>query len=444
MQEEKIDASPTKQFFINSIIADIYLIDVIPDLVDNCYDGALRLGKKDDLKEFEAVIQFDKDHFFIKDNCGGITKENAKNYAFRFGRNDDFPPIPNSRGEFGIGMKRAIFKLGKKAIIESKTEDDHFVIEIDVEQWKKTKEWEFPLKKISDSESPHGMKKNGLAITVKQLHDNVTEAFGSDLFEKRLSMKLETANSVLLEKGFNIILNNKPLGYEPIKFLYTNKLNPGYKKLELNIGDDQVDVEIYVGLGERSPDNAGWYIFCNGRLVLEADKTKQTGWNEKEMGVPKYHNDYAYFRGLALFTSKNTSLLPWDTTKTRIDIDAGIYKATKLEMIKLARPVISFLKKVANEKAKDEEGQKPEYTPLNDEINKAVGKSIPTLSLKEANFKEPKVEKEKPGMPQMTRVSYYVLLEKINKVKKILKVRTNKEIGQKTFDYFYEHEVEGE
>jgi hypothetical protein len=214
--------------------------------------------------------------------------------------------------------------------------------------------------------------------------------------------------------------------------------------MELEILNDKINIDIYSGLGERFPDDAGWYIFCNGRLVLSADKTKQTGWDEKEMGVPKYHNDYAYFRGLVLFTSKNTSLLPWGTTKTTIDVDSGIYKATKLEMTKLAKPVISFLKKVAREKAKDEEGQKPEYTPYNDKIKKADKKSILTLSLLERPFEEPKITEPEPPKPPTSWITYSVLTEKVNKVKKILKVRLNKDVGNRTFEYFYEHEVEEE
>ena len=85
MKQNRIDAYPTKEFFINSITKDIHLIHVIPDLVDNCYDGALKLGKKDDLKGLGVEIEYDKDHFTIKDNCGGITKIIATKYAFKFG-----------------------------------------------------------------------------------------------------------------------------------------------------------------------------------------------------------------------------------------------------------------------------------------------------------------------------------------------------------------------
>ena len=43
LKDDEIDARPTKEFFINSLTKDIYLIDLIPDLVDNCLDGILRI-----------------------------------------------------------------------------------------------------------------------------------------------------------------------------------------------------------------------------------------------------------------------------------------------------------------------------------------------------------------------------------------------------------------
>ena len=60
---------------------------------------------------FKAEIAFDKNSFSISDNCGGIPWD-LHNYAFRMGkddqnRDDNLPTV----GVYGIGMKRAIFKI---------------------------------------------------------------------------------------------------------------------------------------------------------------------------------------------------------------------------------------------------------------------------------------------------------------------------------------------
>lgn len=111
--------SPTKDFFINMLTRDIDLNDAILDLLDNCLDGAIRSIKSDTTQDvekkysgFHADITINNKFFKIQDNCGGISRDIAENYAFRMGRDgkrDNLPTI----GIYGIGMKRAIFKIEK-------------------------------------------------------------------------------------------------------------------------------------------------------------------------------------------------------------------------------------------------------------------------------------------------------------------------------------------
>ena len=109
-----IDANPTKGLFIDMLTRDIQLIPAILDLVDNCVDGARRLRGDERFDELEAHINLDENELRVRDNCGGISVEVAKKYAFRFGRPEDTPLIPGSVGRFGVGMKRAFFKLGRR------------------------------------------------------------------------------------------------------------------------------------------------------------------------------------------------------------------------------------------------------------------------------------------------------------------------------------------
>jgi len=43
-------------------------------------------------------------------------------------------------------------------------------------------------------------------------------------------------------------------------------------------------VEVFAGISdENNPSReAGWHVFCNGRLILDADKTYRTGWGDKD------------------------------------------------------------------------------------------------------------------------------------------------------------------
>ena len=110
-----INAAPTKELFISMLIRDVTLRDAIGDLLDNSIDGALRLRPNGEYQGLGVDIKLDTERgvFTITDNCGGIPVSVARDYAFRFGRPDfEAQYTQHSVGVFGIGMKRALFKLG--------------------------------------------------------------------------------------------------------------------------------------------------------------------------------------------------------------------------------------------------------------------------------------------------------------------------------------------
>jgi len=127
---------------------DIALEDCILDLLDNSVDGAwsleggrpLTLGDTTNLSEYSIKIELTPEKFIIHDNCGGISLDDAAAYAFTFGRSEDADTDSFSIGIYGIGMKRAIFKLGRKINIRSTYKDasgnlQSFRVPIDVDTW---------------------------------------------------------------------------------------------------------------------------------------------------------------------------------------------------------------------------------------------------------------------------------------------------------------------
>ena len=72
---------------------------------------------------FYSKITITDTSFTIEDNCGGIPMEVAEKYAFRMGRSaeksdDELPTV----GIYGIGMKRAIFKIGRSAVVTTRND----------------------------------------------------------------------------------------------------------------------------------------------------------------------------------------------------------------------------------------------------------------------------------------------------------------------------------
>src|ERR1051326_5430154 len=108
-----VDASPEKRFFIHMLVKDIELIPAVLDLVDNSVDGARGIRGDERFDDLWVRLNIGPERFAITDNCGGIDIGTARSYAFRFGRPWDAVGVPGSVGQFGVGMKRALFKLGR-------------------------------------------------------------------------------------------------------------------------------------------------------------------------------------------------------------------------------------------------------------------------------------------------------------------------------------------
>src|SRR5215469_11597966 len=74
----KVDAEPTKEFFVSMLVRDIELIPALVDLVDNSVDGARRLRGSDRFDGLYVRIDATPDMFRIQDNCGGIAINTAR------------------------------------------------------------------------------------------------------------------------------------------------------------------------------------------------------------------------------------------------------------------------------------------------------------------------------------------------------------------------------
>ncbi|MCW8130300.1 MAG: ATP-binding protein [Planctomycetota bacterium] len=432
------DASPTKEFFIYMLTRDIELIRAIIDLVDNCVDGARKLSGEDSYNRFSIRLEVDTKKFRISDNCGGIPFEIARDYAFRFGRPEAMPALKHSIGQFGVGMKRAFFKLGRRFEIDSRTNTSLFKMAVDVEEWKKMSEWKFGFSKIDLSYKLKSSEEAGTNILVAPLHDSVSEQFGLENFVTRLRHELADAHRENLAKGLTISVNNLPIESKILEFLQAKNLKPAHTSFKIKLKKKQpVKVDLYCGIGESRPAESGWYVFCNGRLVLGADQTIKTGWGEGGGRIiPKWHGQYSRFFGLIFFNCDDAGMLPWNTTKSGIDGDSSIYIAARLEMIKITRPVIDFLNDLDKEKDLEGEG---EDMPLHFIVNSA--KPVEYSDAKPAStFVFPSIERVERLGPRMGNISYKKPVDEIEKVKQSLKVYTNKEVGDRTFQYYLKME----
>lgn len=353
---ETVDATPVKSFFVEMLTRDIELVDSILDLLDNCVDGILRANKNKTSAEekpydgFKAEIKFDKDSFSISDNCGGIPWD-LHSYAFRMGkdgrnRDDNLPTV----GVYGIGMKRAIFKIGKRCLISTQNKGDCYGVEITPEWIADPNDWGLPV-----SESSQREKEDGTTIVIGELNEVIGTLFGRDKenFTSELIQKIRTHYAFILDKGFRVKVNDVRVVPRPTKLVFVESENErgtdtAIRPYIYRTERDGVSVFLTVGFTGAIPSqeeandeqeqekirysslDAGWTIICNDRAVLYCDRTELTGWGEA--GVPRYHTQFIAIAGIVEFKSNDASKLPTTTTKRGIDASSSLYLQVKNKM----------------------------------------------------------------------------------------------------------------
>jgi hypothetical protein len=433
-----INASPTKEFFISMLVKDIGLVRSVLDLIDNCVDGAKRLREDGDFNGLAARIELTPEAFRIWDNCGGIPVTIARDYAFRFGRAPDTPPTKHSVGQFGVGMKRAFFKIGRHFRVASTTAGERFVIEEDVETWGRQEEWQFKFLELENLQVETPLEDRGTMIEITRLHESVANDFRLENFQNELRDAISEAHQESMDKGIRITLNGMPVELRLATLLNSEELQSAYREVRIeNERGPHTTVRIYVGISTSEPMEAGWYIFCNGRLVLGADQTETTGWGTGgETTIPKYHNQFARFRGYAFFDSDDAGLLPWNTTKTGVDLDSPKFRAIRLDMIRLMRPVIDFLNRLHDEKQREV----GDPLPLERSLHAARPVRLSEVRWRDI-FSAPRAVSE-PMAATDGRIAYNKPLAQIRRAQEVLGVATYRAVGEKSFEYFYRLECE--
>jgi len=331
-------------------------------------------------------------------------------------------------------MKRALFKIGNRFRIESVTTEARYVVEVDVNEWKQNPDpkWSFAFTEGPEMKTTP-LEQTRTTIEVTSLHPSVARDFELENFVNALKAEMEAAHQNAMGRGLSISLNQIPLHVSSMQLLQSDELRPARKEMSLQNGQ-AVKVLLFAGISESDPEAAGWYVFCNGRMVLEADQSKATGWGErKQATIPKFHNQFARFRGFAFFDSDDAGLLPWNTTKTGVDEDSPRFRAVRQEILTLTRPVIDFLNKLDAEK--DQEKQ-----PLLELVEAAAPTELSQLQGSEI-FDWAKIRKQAKA-PQMQRIQYDKPVNQVTKVMAALDVQTYKEVGERTFEYFFDLECE--
>lgn len=454
-----VDATPVKSFFVDMLTRDIEIVDAILDLLDNCVDGILRLERENSsqnsipYESFEAEIKFDKSSFSISDNCGGIPWS-FHDYAFRMGKDNqdrdrDLPTV----GVYGIGMKRAIFKLGRQCLISTQNGGDRYEVEITPNWIEDQDDWSLPVEPSnSDRED------DGTTIVIGELNENIEKQFDDDRenFTRELVRKIETHYAFIIAKGFQVTVNGQKIEPKPTRLVFSeteDEKGPAIKPYIYKTEVDGVSIFLSVGFTRPIPSqeeindeqeetryssiDAGWTIICNDRAVLYCDRTELTGWGEA--GVPRYHTQFIAISGIVEFQSNDAAKLPTTTTKRGIDASSSLYLQIKNRMREGMKVFTNFTnqwKGKGNEsKQYIDSGIRYDLDKLKTESEKLRLNSVRS-GLQGEQFM-PKLPEPKPESSTKKRISYSKNLEEIETVQSYLFDEnhiTPSEVGEKCFD----------
>jgi hypothetical protein len=431
-------ASPTKQFFVSMLTRDISLADAILDLVDNCLDGALRLadGRRVDYAKHFVKIRLENDHFSIEDNCGGIPREVAKNYAFKMGRepDDDRDSETETIGMYGVGMKRAIFKMGREALVRTRYGADTFEVPI-TSAWLEAKSWD-PLPILEPTTPAEKLPEPGTTIHVSQLYEGVARHFANESFVNDVRTAISEHFTMFLQWGLKLELNGAPI--EPVHVeVLVSKRQDGPAPFVFQKTIDGVLVSITVGLNtsrsvdddedssfeeSRSSTTAGWTVLCNDRAVIVGDKSRLTGWGD---GIPMYHDQFIVITGIIEFRSKRAEKLPVTTTKRALDTSSNVWLESLVKMKEGMRIWITYTNHWKNHPRADQSSYWEDARPLS--LSKAIEvvatrrTAKKTVDQIEFNPQKSRVLPEPEGRtPTSRRIVFSRPLEEVRLVAKLL------------------------
>lgn len=439
---DRANAQPTKRLFVYMLTRDISLEYAILDLVDNAIDALIKERGADDIKEIvtgsllgelknrnrknlkSIDITVNNGVFSIKDNCGGAGYTLAKNVMFRFGKEQ---VATSSLSVYGIGLKRACFKIGRDITVRSSNEESGFTVKFHVDEWLKDKKWSFPLEKYSPSKELIGYTE----VIIKEFNKDIEHVLAQEGYIAKVKSLIARTYNFFIGSLVKITVNGETITPVEIPFGSSASVTPfletaQYENVKITILASLVDKEF------RKQEHAGWYVLCNGRTVVSSDQTDLTGWGD---GLPRFQPKYRGFIGIVFLMSEETETLPWTTTKRGLNTDSYVYRFMRGKMDLAARPVLSFLDKMY-----------PSSEPEEHPVERAIADSVKKVDIREVmRANKPTlfaISQQDTRIKDTVNVQLEVLTDDIERARRALKQPrlSARKVVEHAFRYFLKKE----
>jgi len=348
----EVEFNPAPEYLFDYLTADVQTAECIFDLVDNSIDAARAMMSgepgRDNLPAnysgFKVEVTLLPDRITVIDNCSGISEPMFTKSAFRAGERSQHP---YGIGHFGVGLKRALLKLGDQCTVETDNGKSNLRLTFTREELDRSEALRLPAVK-RDSSGTHYT-----SIAIGSIGADTKRELVLPGWQITIAKNFSRRYGLFIRKGLVIVLNGTkvmPFAPQPVD-------NPNLMLQSFHETIHGVDVEIVAGVHEKyrfadkdggvvaDPENNrvhrmiagefGWYVVCNDRVILLEEKTHKTGW------TTNWHNEYNGFVGWVHFRARDPSLLPWNTKKSDIVENHPVYE----DAVEIMRSMVAQYRK---------------------------------------------------------------------------------------------------
>jgi hypothetical protein len=285
----------------------------------------------------------------------------------------------------------------------------------------KLEDWRIPIQPTLEGRTP-----GETTIRFTDLRTEVKMRLREGNIHVTLARSVSQAYAFFLERYVRVSINGVIVEPIPVPIGESAEISPA----RATVKTDGVTMRFFASLiapkSEWKQERAGWYVLCNGRVVLPADKSEVTGWGG--LRLPIFHSKYTGFIGIALLESSDPLKLPWSTTKRGLNRESPIYQAALREIVSISKPILAFLSRMYS--------SEPEENKAEREVAERV-KATNLSALASRGDAAFATKQKKAGKPTV-RVQYDAEKGELDRVRK--RVRNPElganHIGRLTLDYY--------
>ena len=292
MSTFRANTAPTKESIVNNITRDSSVQACIFDLIDNSIDawhGALlesdptrekKFGVLQDFTGLKVKVVINEEKVSVSDNGPGLDPSSVEISALRFGARSS---KSSGIGLFGVGLNRAIFKIGGVGFINSKTKTEQTLLEIDVSNYTNSDD-DWSITALSEFYSGP----SGFSITIEKPNSQALRYLRREKNISETKIQSSEIYAYFLSRGMKLFINEEEI-FE--SFIDLRDDSPFPLITDFVRLDNDAQIKILAGQHSKHRFSAekrktghtnkgltsdyGWNVYCNDRAILLKNKEKK-------------------------------------------------------------------------------------------------------------------------------------------------------------------------